>query len=143
MAQQSHVKYHLEDNNLHIFTFLDNSHKAAEGYMRLQNDALETWIVADRMDEPFRMVIDISQSGLFPISHTLSHSLSLLQKYQQIPNRYFAYITSNRNDLLMLRQLAEGGGKDWEERRRTFSPEDLAEAKTWLMSVVPNSSNKS
>jgi hypothetical protein len=140
MAQQPALEYHLENNKLHIFIFHDNSHKAAEEYMRLQNEALEAWIVDERSDEPFCMVIDISQSGLFPISHTLSHSISLLQKYQQIPNRYFAYITNNRNDLLLLRQLAEGGGKDWEERRRIFSPEELAEAKAWLMSIEDDSS---
>ncbi|MDQ7026213.1 MAG: hypothetical protein Q9P01_09320 [Anaerolineae bacterium] len=141
--EQPFVEYHLENNSLHVFTFHNNSHKAAEEYMRLQNEALEMWIIDNHADEPFRMVIDISQSGLFPISHTLSHSLSLLRKYQQIPNRYFAYITSNRNDLLMLRQLAEGGGKDWEERRRTFPPEELSEAKAWLMGVIPNSSKES
>ena len=135
MAQQPPVQYDFEDNTLHIFTFHDNSHKAAEEYMRLQNAALEAWIVDERGDEPFRIVIDISKSGLFPISHTLSHSITLLQRYQQIPNRYFAYITNNRNDLLILRQLAEGGGKDWEQRRRIFAPDEVVEAKAWLMNV--------
>jgi hypothetical protein len=139
---QPTVEYSLEDNNLHIFTFRDNSSSAADNYMRLQNEALESWILDGRIDEPFRIVVDISQSGLFPISHTLSYSLSFLSKYKKIPNRYFAYITDNRNDLLMLRQLAEGGGKDWEERRRIFAPADLEQAKSWLMSVEMDSSTE-
>ena len=141
-VQQPIVEYTFEDNNLHIFTFHDNSSSAADEYMRLQNEALESWILDGRGDEPFRIVVDISQSGLFPISHTLTYSLSFLSKHQRIPNRYFAYITDNRNDLLMLRQLAEGGGKDWEEKRRIFAPADLSEAKTWLMSVEMDSSTE-
>lgn len=138
MSQQSPVNYTLEDNTLHIFKFHDNSDVAADEFMRLQNTALESWLSDGRGDEPFRVVVDISQSGLYPISHTLSYSLSFLRNYQQIPDRYFAYITDNRNDLLLLRQLAEGGGKDWDERRRIYAPDDLSAAKTWLISINSN-----
>lgn len=134
-VQQPTVEYSFEDNHLHVFMFHDNSSSAADEYMRLQNEALESWILDGRGNEPFRIIVDISQSGLFPISHTLSYSLSFLSKHKKIPNRYFAYITDNRNDLLMLRQLAEGGGKDWEERRRIFAPDDRSQAKAWLMGV--------
>ena len=136
MANQPTVDYTCEDDTLHIFTFHDNSHEAAREYMQLQNDALETWIQNGRIAEPFRIIIDISQSGLFPISHTLSYSLTMLNKYEKIPNRYFAYITDNRNDLLILRQLAEGGGKDWENKRRIFAPDALDEAKAWLLAIT-------
>jgi hypothetical protein len=135
MPDQPVVEYDFIENALHVFTFHDKSRTAADEYIRLQNEALESWIIDGRTDEPFLMILDISQSGLFPISHTLTHSMKLLSKYQQIPNRYFAYITDNRNDLLMLCQLAEGGGTDWDKRRQIFAPDEIEDAKQWLLTI--------
>lgn len=134
MSEPSLVTCHRDDDNIHVFNFSQNTRAAADQYMQLMYAALEEWILEGHENDPFLLLLDISDSGLFPISHTLSRPIPLLGKYKRIPQRFMVYLTNNKRDLLMLDQIKEGNPAEWEMARRIFPPQDREEARNWLMS---------
>lgn len=127
------LAYHLDDTHgVHIFTFFDNSRRAADEYLRVADDALAEWVESGNGAIPFRLLLDISQAGVFPLQYTLNKSRQLVSKFTGLPPRKIAFLTDSAKDIALLRSILHLPNSNWRNKRRIFPPTQREDAIAWL-----------
>lgn len=85
--------YQLEPPSIHVFTFVDNSDKAADDYVTLWEAFLPRFWQADaRFDGVLRILTIVRQRGILPFSRIYQHSRQILPRYTDIPPTRIAYV---------------------------------------------------
>lgn len=121
--------YHTEQD-IHEFTFSEASRRAVDAYVVLLKAMVERVINGEQHDRYLRALIDISQSGFFPLRYANERlkSLDVDFKDGKPPTQYVAYLSDNPVENSMIRNfmiLNDG-------TRKIYTSAARAEALAWL-----------
>lgn len=121
-----------EINAIHIFYVKDKSRKAVDVYIRYLDKIAES--IADAPPPILRMVLDIRETGVFPLKYLFSKLKETNQKYPFVPPTYVAYITDSSGDTSLINMLQYAQSIKQTNYRQIFAPDQYDEAIAWLIS---------
>lgn len=130
------VTYSLEDT-VHTFVFHDQTRAAVDAYMNQIAALLAEMARLEAKPKALRVLLDISESGMFPLKYALEKARLALGAAAYVPQIYYAYITDDKSDIAIIKSLDYySPSPQSKDTRRVFPSDQLEEAKTWLRSKV-------
>ncbi len=123
------------DDTIHIFAFHEQTRYAVDEYMNQISALLAEMAPLEVRPKVLRVVLDISESGMFPLKYALSKARSAIGGAAYVPQIYYAYITDDKSDISIIKSLDYySPSPQITDTRRIFPPEQMDDAKKWLNS---------
>lgn len=120
---------HNQDQNIHVFHIHEASRAAVDAY------AAEISKILQHIgtDSSIRIILDFSDSTLFPLQYMQRKMKSVGEKYAPVPPSYVAYICDHPGDRSLIQTLDHSRSIRREDNRQTFSSKDIQAAIDWLL----------
>lgn len=135
MSTYEHLEliYHQDPDILEII-FKKNTRPAVDEYVQAMLSYANDMREMGKLDQPIYMIIDVSQSGMYPLNYGTAEIAKIIPKLKGIPNAYFAYIVDHSQDSFIIEQLKHFSSTRNQDSRRTFTGADRDKAIEWLLS---------
>jgi len=118
-----------------IYRFLDNTRVAFDEYLELFKIEMQKHVDAGKQDEPYPFILDISESGMFPIQYMIQQTKPVIASFDPFPENYIAYITSNMNDDVLINLINGLTARGFAHKRKLFHLSKINEAIDWLLTI--------
>jgi hypothetical protein len=135
MEQQNHVNvtYHSMPDILEV-VFNNNSTSAVDEYWVALEKYVKHLQAQDQLDQPIRIIIDITQSGLYSISYTIVRVKRSPLAVLNLPRTYIVYFTDDVKERFLIDRFSETPNTRAKDSRRVFSSREREIALKWLLS---------
>lgn len=126
------VAYRYDPETLiHHFKIQEKTRRAVDHYVDYMYKIAKEFLEANLEAPTLRIMIDITDSGMFPLRYLYDRMREFLRKNAHIPPAYIAYIAIQTDDLVLLRSVSASRAKD---TRGVFLPTEIDKATEWLTS---------
>lgn len=131
MIMSQHCQYYRREDGIHIVTIIESSRQAVDEWL----DYLD--LINTQRDVPPNIVLDITQSGLPPLTYFINTVQDWLRHHPDAPMAKTAVIYRQGNGLLsVMRSLARTLTFSNEQQVRFFAAHEYQEALDWLGDMV-------
>lgn len=120
------------ENAIPIFHFHKITPPALEEYLETATPYLLNHIEIYEDRVPFCYVIDLSESGMFPVKLMMDKAKKVLNSIEKSPVHYVAYTIDDPRDEMLLSILDMLSARQLQHTRKIFTPDKLADAVAWL-----------
>jgi hypothetical protein len=122
-------------DDITIYRFLKNTRAAVDQYLDMADADAYQHEKTKGSDTPMVYIIDVSQSGMYPISYMKQKATSIMAAHDNFPKNYIAYVIDNPSDSMLINVVDAMTARDIENTRRVFKSDQLNEAVQWLSSI--------
>jgi len=119
-------------NNIPIFHFRRVTPVALDDYMELAMPYLHAHIEKYSARVPFCYVVDLSESGMFPVKLMMDKAKKALESVEIDPVHYIAYVIEDPRDEMLVSILNLLAARKLSHTRKVFTPDQMTEAVSWL-----------
>ncbi len=124
-----------EIQGIKIYRFLKNNRNAVDQYLALIDADAYTHEVSVGAEIAMTYVIDVSKSGMYPVTYMRQVAVPMMAKHDNFPKNYIAYIVDNPNDSILVDMVSAITARELDNTRKIFQTEQMDEAIEWLSSV--------
>ncbi len=119
-----------------VYRFYNNSRDAVDSYLNtMAFPLLKEHVKNNLTNVPLCIVMDVSRTGMLPVSYMLTRIRQNFSLYETLPEYYIAFIIKNLDDELMVRMIEGMTVGSLAHTRRTYSAEAFDEAIDWLVTI--------
>lgn len=116
-----------------IYHFAQSHRQAVDDYLQqMAEPLLNAHINAGKVDEPIRIVVDVSQSGMFPVNYMFNHVKTLFAKHEKVPQYYIAFVVRDTGDAMLVQLVDSIAVGSFSNTRRVFTIDQMDDAIDWL-----------
>ena len=130
----SHIQ-HRHDEGIDIYHFNRVTRDALDEFFTFIDPIYAKHIQAYQDKVPLCYVMDLTDSGMFPVKHVMERAVKLIGQYEYQPVHYIAYVIANTQDVMLINILKQLTARNLSHTRKVFKPEQLDEAIAWLKEV--------
>lgn len=119
-------------NRIHIFYVTEKTRQSVDAYAEcLRRIGRE---ISESATPPrvLRMILDIRESGVFPLKYLFSKLKEINAEFPHIPPTYLAYITDSMGDVSLINNLQYSSAVKQTNYRQIFPSSQYNEAIEWL-----------
>ena len=127
------VIYHQSPEIAEII-FKNNTRSAVDDYVQAILAYGDYVRAEDKLNQAIHIMIDVSQSGMYPVKYGSSEVAKVLPQLADLPKAYFAYLVDNSQDSFLIEQLRHFPSTRNQDNRKTFKATQRDEAIAWLLS---------
>lgn len=116
-----------------VYHFHQSHRRAVDEYLdHMGSPLLKERVDAGLIDTPIRIVVDLSESGMFPVNYMAGRVRDMFDQYEKVPTYYIAYIIKDTSDSVMVK-LIEGMTTGYmSHTRHMFTHDQFDQAISWL-----------
>ncbi|RMG78004.1 MAG: hypothetical protein D6711_00145 [Chloroflexi bacterium] len=133
MHQTQFIEYTYDlDNHIHIFYVKKKTRQAVDEYAMYLRRIGQEIQNSSNPPQVLRMILDIRETGVFPLQYLFSKLRAINAEYPNIPPTYLAYITDSTGDIALINNLQYASAVKQTNYRQVFTPAQYDEAIAWL-----------
>lgn len=134
MAQFKHIIIRKHTNpDIFEIIFKDKSRDAVDEYAEAILEYGMSLRDENKLNRPIYIIVDISQSGLYSLQYALTRIRTNIVQLSDLPRAYFAYITDDHGDRILINQFAFMQNSRSKDSRQVFGSDQRDEAIAWLL----------
>ena len=135
MSNYEHIVVTIHENTdiLEVY-FKDNTRNAVDEYIALILQYAEDIRQANKMNVPIRILIDVSESGMYSAAYGVSAFSKIIPQISDIPKTYLAYLVGNPQDRFIIDGARHLSSTRNQDNRRVYTPVEKDKAIAWLLS---------
>lgn len=136
MTEFKHIQFIIHhDPDIFEFIFKNNSTDAINDYVSAMFVMANYLRDENKLHQPIHILVDVAESGLYSLRYALTRIKDdLLSRTQDLPRAYFAYITDDTGDRMLIEQFQYMQNTRQKDSRKVFGTTERDQAISWLLS---------
>jgi len=126
---------HQHDKGIEIYHFRQVSRAAIDEFYSIAMPIFKSHVEQYQDNMPLFYVLDLSESGMFPVKYMMNKALTEMNKFEYRPLHFIAYVIANTQDKMLIDILSQLSARNLGHTRKIFKPDELDDAITWLHEV--------
>ena len=127
------VIYHHDPDIVEII-FKNKIPAAVDEYAEVVLQYGTNLIEQNKLDKPIYIIVNVNQSGLYSLNYAMTRIKENVIKLKSLPRAYFAYITDNHDDKLIIERFGYLPNSRNKDTRRVFGSHERETLMEWLLS---------
>lgn len=136
MTQFEYIEFIIHrDPDIFEFKFRNNTTTAINDYISAMFMLLKDRRDQNKLHQPIHVIVDVAESGLYSLRYALTRiKEDLIPHTTDIPRIYFAYITDDSGDRMLIEQFQYMQNTRQKDSRKVFGSDERDKAIDWLLS---------